>query len=157
MTKSVTQLFAVQEERSILLPGDGTEVALLELNLPEHVQGRQMKIDGSFQSNFFIGELPEADETLPPQPASYKFVLNYRLAAMLEGNKTQISPIFADTVSGVQLASDFQVEHSTAPNFTFGMNCLTADTIFLMASATEMQGDVRDAFVRTRAMNVTVF
>uniref|UniRef100_UPI00397A112C hypothetical protein n=1 Tax=Nanhaiella sioensis TaxID=3115293 RepID=UPI00397A112C len=119
------------------MPDDGNEVTLLELKLPEYVHGRQVKIDGSFQSNFFIGALSAVNDTLPSQPVSYKFVINYRLAAMFEGNRIQVSPILADTVSGVQLESDFQVEHSTAPNFTFGMNCLTADTIFLMASAAE--------------------
>ncbi|MEW9503016.1 hypothetical protein [Jeotgalibacillus marinus] len=156
MTKTrATQLLSVQEEQAIELPLDGKRVEVLRLRIPNSLKGRQVKLDGFFQSNFFVADFENDDVKQANLP--YKYEIAYQVMTKSEeGNMAQVSPILLDTVSGVQQFTEFSVEHNTNPNFTIGLPCVAGD-IVLMASVVEVQGGVAGAFVNTRSMNATVF
>jgi len=151
MTMTI-QLFSAQAEDPILLPADGRSVELLALSIPSQFQGSQLKLDGHFQWNFLVN--PIVAENVQQDPA-YKVELIYQV---LDGEtETLMTPIYADTVSGLASVGSFQVEHTTAPNFTFVVDCLDCQDVVLRAAVREIQGDVQVQVVNARAMNGTVF
>ncbi|WP_214484533.1 hypothetical protein [Bacillus sp. SM2101] len=151
MTKNNSPVFlSTQEERPVELPLDGSRVELLRLRIPEHLYGRQTKLDGFFQSNFFVVGM---EDSIEPVQLPYKYEIAYQI--MLESAEANYSPassILLDTVSGVQQPVRFDVEHNTNPNFTVSLPCVSGD-LLLMASVVESQGGVAGAFVNTRSMN----
>ena len=153
--RNSTKLLAVQEELPIELPLDGSRVELLRLCVPDEYVGRTIKLDGFFQSNFFVVDLDLSDEDQVLLP--YKYELAFQVMAADEAlNLTPASPILLDTVSGVQQPVEFTVEHNTSPNFTLSLPFVTGDLI-LMANVLESQGGVAGAFVNARALNATIF
>ncbi|MGM7685183.1 hypothetical protein ACSVDA_24060 [Cytobacillus sp. Hm23] len=151
MTKNHTTVFiSAQEDRPVELPLDGARVEILRLKVPKALYGRQVKLDGFFQSNFFVVGLENnvEQENLP-----YKYEIAYQvMAESAEVNYSPASPLLLDTVSGVQQPVRFDVEHNTNPNFTIAVPCVSGDLV-LMASVVETQGGVAGAFVNSRSMN----
>ncbi|WP_214482248.1 hypothetical protein [Bacillus sp. SM2101] len=151
MTKNhCTEFLSTQETKPIELPLDGTRVELLRLRIPKHLYGRQTKLDGFFQSNFFVVGL---ENTAEQSSLSYKYEVAYQvMVESTEANYTPASPLLLDTVSGVQQPAEFNVEHNTNPNFTVSVPCAAGDLV-LMASVVETQGGVAGAFINSRSMN----
>ncbi|MGM7684505.1 hypothetical protein ACSVDA_20495 [Cytobacillus sp. Hm23] len=75
MTKNNSPVFlSTQEEKPIEFPLDGTRVELLRLRIPEHLYGRQAKLDGFFQSNFFVVGM---NDNIEPVILPYKYEIGY--------------------------------------------------------------------------------
>ncbi|MGM7685260.1 hypothetical protein ACSVDA_24450 [Cytobacillus sp. Hm23] len=151
MTKNhSTEFLATQEDQPLSLPIDGSRVELLRLRIPKHLYGSQMKLDGFFQSNFFVVGL---ENNVEQDVLPYKYEIAYQvMAESAEVNYSSASPLLLDTVSGVQQPAEFSVEHNTNPNFTVSVPCVSGDLV-LMASVVETQGGVAGAFVNSRSMN----
>ncbi|WP_181349617.1 hypothetical protein [Thalassobacillus sp. CUG 92003] len=151
-----THVISTQEERPIELPLDGTSVELLRLSVPEQLHGHSLKLDGFFQSNFFVIECDdlEVEQTALP----YKYEIAFQV--MTEADEglfvVPATPILRDSVIGVQQPVEFSVEHNTSPNFTVTLPCVDSD-IVVMAWVSEVQGGVAGAFVNARSINGTVF